>query len=148
MGVVGAISAVGAGIKAVGSVIGGNKAKAAADYNASVSEQNAQQAEISAGLEEYRQRQLARKVIGRARGQVGASGIAASGSALDVIADSAAQAEMDAQMIRYRGAVQATNLRNQATSQRMEGSAAQTAGYISAASALTSGAYDIFARRA
>lgn len=142
-----ALAAGGAGLKAVGSLKAGKKQKRAADYNAQVSEQQAQQAEYQASVEEKRQRQLASKVIGSARAQVGASGIAASGSALDVLADSAAKAEQDALLIRYGGKVAATNLRNQAQQQRKEGKAAKTAGYVSAASSLLKGGYDIFSRK-
>lgn len=143
----GPLSIASGGLKAFSAYKAGKKAKKAAGFNAAVSEQQATEAEQSAAIEERRQRQLSKKIIGGARAQIGASGIAATGSALDVLSASAAAAEEDALLIRHQGKVQATALRNEAVLQRKQGSAAATAGYVSAASALANTGAEIYARR-
>ncbi len=96
-----------------------------ANYNARLAEDNARyQAE--------RQQDKVRRVMGAARVAVNKSGIAMSGSPLDVLADSAMQAELDRQAILRQGAAQAAM-------DRLEGSQAMQAGYFGAATALLSG---------
>lgn len=66
------------------------------------------------------------------RGQYLSSGIALSGSALDVMEDSATQASLDEQAIRYGAQVQSDNYRFQAGLARSNASSAMTGGYLGA----------------
>jgi hypothetical protein len=79
--------------------------------------------------------------MGAARVGAGRSGVDIDGSSsLDVMADAAAQLELEALAIRHGGAVQATAYRNQASMDRAQGSQAMTAGYGTAAARLLMGA--------
>jgi hypothetical protein len=64
------------------------------------------------------------------------------GSPLAVLADSARAAELDRQTILYNGRVQAQGYTDQAKLDRYTGNAAQTSGYIGAASSLLKGGED------
>ena len=109
-----------------GSIQAGNAAKKAAEYNAATKEAEAQ-------AEEYRRRQAARRQIGSIRAGVAKSGAAFEGTPLMVLAESAANAEIDALNARWSGGTQA-NL------YRMEGRQAQRAGYIRAGTSLLTAA--------
>ena len=129
-----------AAVSAAGSIAQGNAAKSAANYNAAVARQNADIARANATADADRQREQAGRLAGRQRAATGASGITPEGSPLDVMADSALSAELDALTTQYRGELQARSYGQDATLQGMRGSAAQEAGYIGAGSALLSGA--------
>lgn len=93
--------------------------KAAMDamtYGAQANEANAQAAyatrraaseQVLAAQEERRQRVQSARTLGAARAAAAAGGVAVSGSALDVLADTRGQAEIDALTIRYEGQVKA-----------------------------------------
>lgn len=105
------------------------------DYNAKVATQNA--AENARQLREQRYRQ-----IGTQRATMGASGVALTGSPLDVLTDSIANTEADAARLIYGGEAEATGLRNQAAGARAQASFASgqagqatTAGYLGAGTA-------------
>lgn len=77
--------------------------------------------------------------LGQTTAAYGASGVdLSSGSALDALAQSAGQGELDAQNILYEGKVRASNLRTQAKS-------AKASGYLNAATSLFKG-YDTLSR--
>lgn len=76
-----------------------------ADYNAAVARNNALQAQYSAQYEEERSRDEARR---RLSSQFASrSGITPDGAPLEVLGAAAAEAELDAQAIRYGGASRA-----------------------------------------
>lgn len=75
------------------------------------------------------QRRQARMALGSAAAQYGASGVDFQGSPVDMLAQSAAFGELDAQNLLYRGSVEAYGL-------RAKSKAAKKAGYIGAASTL------------
>ncbi len=112
-------------ISAYGSFEQGKQDKAAAEYNARNSEQEAVYAVQKAASDERQQRVVSKKFLGDIRSSIGASGITTEGTALDVLEESAGNAELDALMIRHEGAVRAVGLRNQATYQRVAGENAQ-----------------------
>lgn len=116
---------IGTGISALGAIQGGNQQARAAEFNA-------QAAQNQAAAQEAQQRRQAARVMGQGRANVAASGIEMDGSPLEVMADSAANAELDALTIRYGGQVRADQ-------ERMRGSMARQAGYMGAASSLLMG---------
>jgi len=126
----------GALLNAYGAYQQGVAARAAGEYNAKVAEQNAQIARETAAEEERRKRIETRRQLGQMRSARGASGIQLDGSALDVLQDSAATAELDALTIRHQGEVQAFGYESQARMARMEGEAGYQAGMIGAAGSL------------
>jgi len=111
--------------------------QAVGSISAGVSQQRAAQANAAAitsqaAYEERLQREQAARVMGAARAATAASGLVLTGSALDVIADSAAAAEMDALAIRASG-------RQRAAVALYEGRAALMGGIVGAGSAILSG---------
>jgi hypothetical protein len=109
------------------------------DYNSDIALQNAA-TERQIGYDEARKRRIqAISNMGSQKAAMAASGIDINqGSAVDLVADTAAFGELDALTELYnseRGAVnyerQATDFRNQATLSRMSGKNAYTSGIIS-----------------
>lgn len=132
-----AVAAIGGtALEAGGQIYAGNAAGAAADYNAQVARQKAEQTRQAAAEEERRARIQGRKAIGRQRAAFGASGIALGGSALDVLSETASNAELDALTIRHGGAVKAQGFENEATLDEFKGSVARTQGYLGASATI------------
>jgi hypothetical protein len=140
MAVVGAISAIQQG----------KSAKAAADYNARINEQNAgiaRQEAADLARQQERENYLRLGAIHAAQGKSG--GAAGEGSVLDVLGDTAAQGELERQNILYRGELKARGYTNTAALDRFEGSQAVSSSYMKAGTELLSGAasaYDTFGR--
>ncbi len=120
------VMAVSAVVSAAGQMQAGQAQKKMAQYNARV-------AEDTARYQAERQQDKVSRLMGAARVAVNKSGIAMSGSPLDVLADSAMQSELDHQAILRQGAAQAAM-------DRYQGSQAARAGYFGAATALLKGA--------
>lgn len=78
-----------------------------ADAQAGYAVRRAASEKVLAAQEERRQRVQSARTLGAARAAAAAGGVAVSGSALDVLADTRGQAEMDALVIRYEGQVKA-----------------------------------------
>lgn len=127
---------IGPAISAIGQIREGEAANSAAQYNAQVAEQNAQTTLAQSAEEERRLRVMARKQIGDARANYGASGVSLEGSPLDVLEESAATAELDALTVRYGGQQKAQAYRNEAKLERFRGKNSKTSGYLSAAGTL------------
>lgn len=143
---------VGSGIMGtVGALQQGHAAQQAANYNASVQMQNAEQARRNAeiasqsGMANQNIQQLkTRAQMGSIKANQGASGVSMnSGSSVDVLQSAAVIGEMDSLSVRSRATreaygyeVQGINAENQATLDKEEGKAAKTASYFNAASTL------------
>lgn len=85
----------------------------------------------------YDARQLGRqndRQLARMRGQYLSSGIALEGSPLDVLTDSATEASLDEQAIKYSAQVQSDNYRFQSSMARQNARNAMTGGYLGALS--------------
>lgn len=96
-----------AGISTYSSIQQSHAAEKAADYNAAVQRNQASAANAEATAEAARSKDRTKRLMAAQRAQFAKSGGALSGSALDVLYDSALQAELDTQTIQYRGAKQA-----------------------------------------
>lgn len=134
------IMAAGAVISAIGAIQQGQATKAAADFNSKVNEQNAQIARQNANdqaAQAERERYLRLGAIKAAAGASGGS--SGTGSVLDVLADTAAQGELEIQQIRYRGELAARGYTNTATLDTYSGETAQRTSYFKAGSELLSG---------
>ena len=131
----------GAAISAIGALQQGEAAKKAADYNATISTQNAAIARQNAA---DKARQADRETylrLGSIRANQGAAGGAAGeGSVLDVIGDVAAQSELQRQQIIYQGELQARGFQNDATLETFSGKTKQESSYWKAGSELLGGA--------
>lgn len=128
------LALVGAGVSVTGALQSGRNAETLGNYNAQIDEQNAVVARQQAAVDEMRQRRMGRKRTGAIRAAVGASGIQMAGSAMDALADSIMEEELDAATIKYQGELKARGLRQSATGSRFEGQAAKQLSYANAAS--------------
>jgi len=139
--------AAGAAVSAMGSIQQGYATKQQADYNASVAEQNAAAIRQAAALDEDTSRKKSGRIQGAVRARAAASGVDLGGSPLDVLADNASEAELEALTIRYRGDVEAGRQESEARLSRARGKNAVTQGWIGAGAALLQGAtsaYNIY----
>lgn len=135
--IVAAAAVVGAGA----AIQQGETAKAAANYNVKVNQQNAQIAKQQAedlAVQHDRETFMRLGQIRTAQGKSGGSGT--EGSVLDVIGDAAAQSELEKQYIKYRGALGERQFNNTAGLDAFAGERQQTAGYMKAGSELLYGA--------
>lgn len=89
-----------------GAVIGAFDAKDAGDDNAAALEEQARRERERTKLEVRRQRKLSRRIRGEQATAFVASGVSGrSGTALDIIGDSMAEAEMDERLIEAGGSI-------------------------------------------
>lgn len=153
-----AASVLGTGVSAFGQVQAGQAAKAAGDYNAAVArnnqivaEQQAADAQRRGDVAETEQRRKVRMLAGTQRAALAASGVQLdSGTALDILGDTAAMGELDALTIRnnaereaYGYRVQGVNFGAEAGLQSMRGQSAMTSGLIGAGGTVLSGAGNV-----
>ena len=96
----------------------------AANAQAHMAENAARQAEQESAVEESARRRKTAADLGRIRTRFLANGLVPSGSPQDVVDTEAENAELEALTIHYRGAAQATRLRNEATLTRARGETA------------------------
>lgn len=142
-----AVAAVGAVIALIGIAVSTYAAYEQAEtqqkfakYNAKVAENQAAGERMRAQVAADQQREAHRRLIANQRATYGVSGVdVASGSPLLVIADSAKQAELDAQIILAGGEARGIGFETQAGLSRFQGRQAATAGYVNAGSTLLSG---------
>lgn len=126
-------------ISAVGAISQAVSARNAAKYNAAVAERNAVISRQQAAANEAAQRRDAFRAMGRIRAGYGAAGVATEGTPLDVLEDSAAEAELDALNIRYKGEIAAMGYESEAQLQKTRAKSALVTGVFNAGSALLSG---------
>jgi len=129
----------GTGLQTIAAIRQGQAQKAAADHNAKVAEQNATLAKAKGQEDARRTRIQTRKALGKMRAQFGANGASLSGSAQDLLEESAANGELNALGVEHSGLVQAANFKAEANLQRFKGRFARDAGFVSAASILLAG---------
>lgn len=92
----------------------------ASEYNAGIALRNAEIAKFQGEIALEDQAKLATKTLGAARAAYGASGVtAASGSAIDVLAESAANAARDRYMLKFNTDLKVQNFNDQATLDNM-----------------------------
>jgi hypothetical protein len=129
-------SLISGGMSAISAISQGNQQKAASKYNAKVAENQAIAARQQAGANAEMQRRSSEKKIGSMQAAYAASGVSMEGSALDILEESARNAEMDRQNILYGGELRAIGSEGTAMLEKSQGANAQTSGYLSAAGSL------------
>ena len=135
---------VGLVMGAVGQVQQGKQAKATAKYNAAIESQRAADTEERGRNEEARIRREGEGAKGRQIAQLAANGIEIStGSASDLIADTAMMTELDALTVRSNTEREAAGLRSSSESLLAQGSNAQSNANFGAAGSLISGAASV-----
>jgi len=131
----------GAVLGAVGSMRKGKQEKRAAQANAELANFQADDATLRGAIEESRYRRYVASVVGGQKVAFGQRNVAVSGTALDMLADTAMQGEENVQMIRANAAREAWGYRNQANeSSRFAKQAMPNAYGEAAGTLLTSGA--------
>ena len=125
------LALAGTAVSAVGAVSAGAAQKQASDRNATMGVANAAAARRDATENARRQRRVNRKNAGTIRNQ--------EFVAMDVLEDQVREGELKALDLLHAGEVKAIGLENGATLDRMQGKAAQRAGYFSAAGTLLKG---------
>lgn len=98
-------AAAGGITSAVGSYVQGQQQADAAKMNADIARREGQIAIEEARRQEQVDREKSARLMSRQRNLYGSSGAMMTGSPLEVMADQAYQAEMDALNIRYQGAL-------------------------------------------
>lgn len=128
------IGLIGGLVSASGKGAEGRKAEKAFNINARIAEENAGLAREAAADDILSLKRTAYKTEGGIRAGYGASGVSASsGSALDVLADSMAQAALDQNRRRLQGELEARDYLMQAATGRSSGAAARRGGSYGAA---------------
>lgn len=135
-----ALTALTAAVSAAGAVSQGRAQKKMAQYNADVLEEQGRAAKVAARVEENKNQVASSRFRSKNIASISAGGGTLEGSPLLALEESAANSELDNLMIRHSGSVDEARARSQASLQRMQGEAAQTAGNFSAAGSLLGGA--------
>lgn len=136
-GTIGAVAAgVGAVASAWGSIQAGRQQQATAKFNAELETQRARAEMESAAYEEKQVRRERSRLLSRQAALYGKAGVKMEGSPLDVMAETAAESELEALMTRKYGAVKAGQALSQAQIDRFMGRAGAQAGYLRAGTTL------------
>lgn len=138
--IIGAIASIAGGVVgAMGAQQSAQAQAAAANYNAKVSDRNAQVVRNQAAAEQMDKDFEHRRQLGAIRAAYGASGIDPAGSPLDVLQDTAMEQELEVKRVGYEGELRAIEQGDKATAFRMEAKAAKDAGAIGAISSIIGG---------
>jgi len=135
-----AMIGMGAGglLSAYSQIQAGEAAAKMGEYNARLLEYQAGVSRETAAYEEKRLRRGAERFKGKQRALYAKAGVTFEGSPLLVLADTAAEAEMDALAIRYGGETRARGYEMEAISSRWQGKMAKLTGRIGAVSTILS----------
>jgi hypothetical protein len=137
------LTAGGGILRSYGTLQEGYANASAAEYNANLAEQSAE-VELARGIEiERRVRVQGRKALGDMRANYSASGVTMEGSPLEVLEESAANAELDALNVKYESESKAAMLRNEAGLERYKAKQYRRGAKIGAAAGLLGTAGDI-----
>jgi hypothetical protein len=128
----------GAVMQGIGAMQTAKAQSTAASYNANQATQNAQLSVSQANQDAARFAVQYRRHEGSMVAQFGASGLSAEGTE-SVLADSASQAKLDEETIKYKGQLRAIGFYNTATLDRYSGTQATNQGQLAAASYILSG---------
>lgn len=130
-----------------GAIEAGKAENRAAQYNATVNDIQARQANEQAALKasEIARRSRQSQASGRAAALV--NGFEASGSVVDVLNQAARSDDLDFLTAIYEGEVQSRGFRSEAQLNRARGASAKRAGKMAAGSALLAGANKFYANR-
>lgn len=133
------------GMKAIGSIAGGNAQSNALNYQAKVSDYNALTSARAGEINAENESMKNRAKLGAIKAGYGASGIDVNtGSAADVQAAQVGLGELDALTIKSDAAQRAFGYKTQSELQRAGAKNAKTAGYIDAATSMISAAGSAF----
>ncbi len=129
---------IAAAVAAASAISSAQQQKASAKYNEKVANQQAVAAQQEAAANAERQRRVAQKNIGSMQATYAASGVSLEGSPLEVLEQSARNAELDRLNILWSGETRSQGYRATAGLEGARASNASTSGYLSAAGSLLS----------
>lgn len=136
-----AATAAGAGVSAYSTYEQGQSQKALNDYNAKLSDQNAQVAQRDAAIQANFTRHENQRIMAKQRAAFAANGVATdTGSPLLTQVAQAGYLEMGALETERQGGIKAGQYQQQAVLDRMAGKAARRAGNLGATATLLQGA--------
>lgn len=131
-------------LSVAGNVMGGMEANNAARANAAVSEENARLTLLAGEQEAMQTRREERRMAGAMIAAMGGGGAEmGTGTAYDLVMESANQREMEIYGLRTKAAGEARNLMQKAADQRRAGRAALVGSLFSAASSAIGGIGDM-----
>jgi len=135
------VTIIAAGVQAYGQYQQAQQQSAVYKYNAKVATNNAASARNAAAIDEYQIREKNKAVMATQRARYAKANLQLSmGSPMEIMAASARQAELDAQVARYRGELGAVGYETQASLLTAQSKSIRQAGVIAAGSSLLSGA--------
>ena len=124
-------------VSAVGSAQQGRAQASSLQYSQNAANQNAQILQQQSAVAQQQQQRQAQQRLGAMLASVGASGLAGSSSLMDVMSDSARQAEFERQSISYNYQLKANGQLAEAAQYRGQISDASTAGMLGVFSSAT-----------
>lgn len=134
------VTVVAAAASAAAAMQQADAAAKAANFNETISVNNAIGAAQQGAAEADRANLQHRRMLATARASAGASGVDPdSGSPLEVVADLAGQSKLDEELARWQAKQRTQGFAQQATMDRFTGQQARTAGYYGAASSVLQG---------
>ncbi len=136
----GAVGLVGGLVKGIFGKKGADASAAAFAKNAQMSRENANIVRAGTALDMERLARAGAKAAGSISAGAGASGLKTSGSALDVLRESATQNALDRQLRGYQGALEARGYEQQAISQDAQAKGAKAEGKASLFGGILGGA--------
>jgi hypothetical protein len=143
-----AVAAVSAGVGAYASYAQAQQQQDVAKYQAKLEQNRAQAAQQQAQSASDTLREQDRRIMAQQRAIVGGEGLSMEGSPLMILMDSAEQAQLEQQRVKYGGSLQAAGLQNQAKLLRYEGAQYARAGGVTAGTTLVTGASSALANYA
>lgn len=135
-----AAAAASAAAGASAAIVQSRRAAATSDYNADVSDQQAELAKRAGETAEADTREQTARVRALQRAQLSDSNITGEGTPLLLLLDSAAESEVEAQRARYTGQVAEQGSRANSNLARWQSSQAIQGGMIGAGTSLLTGA--------
>lgn len=132
-----------AALTAAEAISSGIQANQQAKYNARVSEMNAEAARRNAELEKYKTERRKKQMLSHQKALYAKAGVKFEGSPLEVLADTAAQYDLDKSIINYNSNVAYSRNMYEANFQRYAGKQRRTAGFIKGATTLLKGVNSI-----
>ena len=132
-------AAIVAAVGVVSSLSQAQQQKSAAKYNEKLAENQAVGARQEAAAAADRQQRQSAKTIGTMQASYAASGVSTEGSPLEVLEESARNAELDRLTILWNGEGRAQGYQNTAELERSRGKNAMASGYLSAAGSVVKG---------
>ncbi len=140
------LAGVGTAVQMIGSLREGNAQAAAAEANAQAADARARSERQIGTFEAARERRLQRRSMAQELVNASAQGTALTGQPIDLLSDSARQAQLDLDAIRFNAETRAVGFETQADFDRFEARQARTGGIVRAGTALLTGATRVAGR--